>query len=413
MKTRPATCGQGIWDAYDQAALRVVHNAAVERGIYPVELRGILSSAAAAKARRVITGWPGYAPTPLVDLKGLARELDIARLGYKNEAARFGLGSFKALGGAYGVYCMLCRAQSAPSSSPHGSTELTARADEFVVTTATDGNHGRSVAWGARLFGCRAVVFVHERVSSWRVEQIGSYGAKVVLVAGTYDDAVRAARDAADANGWLLVSDTSGPENLPITRDVMAGYTLLIHEALEQFGMLPPPTHVLVQAGVGGLAAALLAYLWELLGADRPRLVVVEPERADCLFQSACQGRPVAIGGDLHTLMAGLSCGEPSYPAWQLLSRGADAFCTVPDSIVAPTMRLLAAGSCGDPHIVAGESAVAGLAALTMIARSPALRESCALTPDSGVLLIGTEGATDVTLYRALVGESEGGEARV
>lgn len=386
---------ESAFDPFDRVQPAVVHNPRVERtGDYPADLRAILGLAAATEAREVIAAWPGYAPTPLIDLEALARQLGIARLSYKNEAERFGLGSFKALGGAYGVY----RAARAAG-----------RAGELTVTTATDGNHGRSVAWGARLFGCRAVVFVHEGVSAWRAREIESYGASVVRVPGTYDDAVRAAADAAAANGWRLIADTSGQEILPAACDVMAGYTVLIHEALQQLGSSHPPTHVFVQAGVGGLAAALLAYLWEQLGAKRPRLIIVEAERADCLLRSARAGHLSAVGGELDTLMAGLACGEPSHPAWQILSRGADDFCAVPDSIVAPAMRLLARSPWGDPSITAGESAVAGLALLICACRSAPLGNSLALTPDARVLVIGTEGATDPQLYRALVGDPAGG----
>jgi len=378
-----------VLEPFDPLRVALMRNPRVERtGGYPVELRLILDLAAAAEARRAITTWPGYEPTPLLDLKGLAKALGIARLSYKNEARRFELQSFKALGGAYAV-----------QRAVQGSHRR-----EITVTTATDGNHGRSVAWGAELFGCRAVVHVHEGVSAWRVLQIESHGATVVRVPGTYDDAVRAAADAAASQGWLLIADTSGPGNLPATSDVMAGYTLLIHEALQQLGPGQPPTHVIVQAGVGGLAAALLAYLWELFGARRPRLAVVEAERADCLLRSIRAGRPVASRGEPDTIMAGLACGEPSHPAWQILTRGADDFCTVPDSMVAPAMRLLASGPWGDPRIVAGESAIAGLALLICACRSAAARNSLALTADARVLLIGTEGATDPRIYRSLVG---------
>lgn len=399
------------WEPFDRVQPTHFPNPHLDRtGGYPSELGRILSLAAIAEAREVITAWPGYAPTPLISLAGLAQQLAIAQLSYKDEAGRFGLGSFKALGGAYGVHCAARRAlaRHGPAGVGAGGNDTAAgRAVErrlgLTVTAATDGNHGRSVAWGARLAGCGAVVFVHERVSASRVRQIEAQGASVLRVPGTYDDAVRAAVEAATAQGWLLVADTSGPELLPAARDVMAGYTVLIDEALRQLGPGQAPTHVLVQAGVGGLAAALLAALWGRFGARRPRLIVVEPERAACLLRSAQAGRPVAIEGALDTVMAGLSCGEPSYPAWQILDRGADGFCVVPDSVVAPAMRLLAQSPFGDPAIIAGESAVAGLALLICACRSTEPGKSLLLTPEARVLVIGTEGATDPELYRSMV----------
>lgn len=402
---------ESVFKPFDRSRPALTHNPCVERtSEYPADLRTVVSFAAGAEARKVISTWPGYAPTPLIDLPALARQLGIGRLSYKNEAERFGLGSFKALGGAYGVYRAARRARlrqglmgGKTSSDELSSAPAAGCMDRLTVTTATDGNHGRSVAWGAQLFGCRAVVFVHERVSAWRVQQIESYGATVVRVPGTYDNAVRAAREASVSKGWLLIADTSGSENLPAASDVMAGYMVLIHEALQQLGSSHPPTHVFVQAGVGALAAALLAHLWELFGAKRPRLVVVEAERADCLLRSARAGHSVAVDGELDTIMAGLACGEPSHPAWRILSRGADEFCAVPDSIVAPAMRLLVHSPWGDPRIIAGESAVAGLGLLICACRSARLRDALALTPDTRVLVIGTEGATDPELYRSLV----------
>lgn len=386
----PANPVESAFAPFERAQPALVHNPRVERTAeYPADLRPILDLTTATEAREAITAWSGYAPTPLVDLEALAKQLGVARLSYKDEAGRFGLGSFKALGGAYAVWRAACRT----------------RRRGLTVTTATDGNHGRSVAWGARLFGCRAVVFVHDRVSAWRVQEIEAQGAEVVRVSGTYDDAVRAAVRAAAKEGWVLIADTSGPEDLPSARDVMAGYTVLMHEVLQQLGSDHRPTHVFVQAGVGGLAAAVLAWSWEQLGVERPRLVVVESERADCLLRSARAGHAVAVGGDLDTIMAGLSCGEPSHPAWRILSRGADDFCAVPDAIVAPTMRLLARSPWGDQAIIAGESAVAGLGMLICACGSAALRDALGLTPDARVLTIGTEGATDPELYRALTGE--------
>jgi diaminopropionate ammonia-lyase len=367
---------------------------------YGARQRAVLNRAAFEHAQREIASWPGYAPTPLVQLPGLARKAGIAALAYKDESGRFGLGSFKALGGAYAVLRQLqVRVGDVPS------TELRAgkhreRTAAITVTCATDGNHGRSVAWGARLFGCRCVIYIHETVSQGRADAIARYGAAVRRVPGNYDDAVRqAARDAA-ANGWIVVSDTSYEGYTDIPRDVMQGYTVMADEALAQLRSLP--THVFIQAGVGGLAAAVTGHLWETLGERRPRVVVVEPDRAACLFESAARGRAANIHGALDTMMAGLACGETSILAWEILEAGASDFLTVTDEAAAACMRLLATGVDGDPCVVAGESAVAGLAGLLgAVAR---LAKALGLDASSRVLLFGSEGDTDPALYESIVG---------
>jgi diaminopropionate ammonia-lyase len=214
----------------------------------------------------------------------------------------------------------------------------------------------------------------------------------------------QAARDA-EANGWIVVSDTSYPGYTDIPRDVMQGYTIMADEALAQWPG-EPPTHVFIQAGVGGLAAAVCGHLWETLGAKRPRVIVVEPDRAACLFESAAQGRAANIHGALDTIMAGLACGETSIIAWEILEEGASDFLTVADDAAAACMRLLGHGVDGDRPIVAGESAVAGLAGLLGAMARPALAKALALDASSRVLLFGSEGDTDPVLYEQIVGRS-------
>jgi diaminopropionate ammonia-lyase len=353
---------------------------------YPGALRPILSLAAEEVARREISAWPGYAPTPLRDLQSIARELGLAAVAFKEEQHRFGLRSFKALGGAYAV-----RKLAAATAGPPAA-----------VCCATDGNHGRSVAWGARAAGLRCVIYVHEGVSEGRAEAIRAFGAEVRRVPGNYDDSVRIAAADAAREGWTVVSDTSWEGYQDIPRDVMQGYGVMVGEAIAQGGgEASPPTHVFVQGGVGGIAAATVAHLWERFGPARPCIVVVEPDKADCLTRSAEAGRVVHLSGDLDTIMAGLSCGEPSPLAWAVLDPGADAFMAIGDAAIAPAMRLLAAEG-----VVGGESGVAGLAALQIAAREPAMRAMLGLDAASRVLLFGTEGATDPALYEALVGES-------
>lgn len=374
--------------------------------------RAIISRAAFDEAMTEIGAWPGYARTPLRSLPGLARAAGIDRIWYKDEGARFNLHSFKALGGAYAVLRRLAReVQAQVPGVPVTALDLVVGrygkvTRSVTVTTATDGNHGRSVAWGAQVFGCGCVIYVPANCSAGRQQAIESFGARVVRVAGTYDDAVRqAAMDAAEF-GWTVVSDTSYTGYMDTPRDVMQGYTVMVEEAILQLPASERPTHVFVQGGVGSLPAAVCGHLWETWGRQRPRLVVVEPNSADCLYQSALAGHPAPAEGNLETVMAGLACGEVSLLAWAILERGADDFVTISDKAAVTTMRLLADGGFGGRPIVAGESGVAGLAGLLCAAADTEVRSGLGLAPDARVLVFGTEGATDPEVYESLIGRS-------
>jgi diaminopropionate ammonia-lyase len=277
-----------------------------------------LSAAAIAAARAEIASWPGYAPTPLRTLPGLARELGLAALGYKDERGRFGLGSFKALGGAYAVMRVLA-AELARNGVPGPVTAADLTSGRYAdltraitVTSATDGNHGRSVAWGARMFGARAVIFIHETVSQARADAIAAYGAEVIRLPGGYDDSVRNAFTEAAKHGWFVVQDTATADYVEAPRDITAGYGVMAAEIIDQImaQVSEPPTHVILPAGVGGLASAITAQFWIGWGARRPKVIVLEPLRADCVYQSIANGRRTDVSGDLDTVMAGLSCGE-------------------------------------------------------------------------------------------------------
>lgn len=363
----------------------------------------VLPEGGYARAKAEIMTWPGYAPTPLVSLDAIAKAAGVARLQYKDEGARFGLASFKALGGAYAVMRVL-QAELAKRDVAREATSadlIEGRYKEatskITVCCATDGNHGRSVAWGAQRFGAACVIFVHETVSQGRRDAIAKYGAEIRVVPGNYDDAVREAQKQAEANSWFVVSDTSYPGYTEVPRDVMQGYRLMADEAADQIG--EAPTHVFIQGGVGGVAAAVSVQMRARFGAG-VKLIVAEPDKADCLLASAEAGQPVTVPGDLDTLMAGLACGEPSLLAWQELERGAFAFMSVSDESAVECMRLLARQT---PPIVAGESAVAGLAALLLAMQEPYARAALGLDADSRVLLFGTEGATDPEVYDRLV----------
>lgn len=378
------------------------------RGPYPDRFHATLSREAGARAGAVIRSWAGYAPTPLVSLPKLAGDLGVAAIAYKDEGGRFGLGSFKALGGAHAVFRLLAAELERRTGRPTdlaalGAGRLADAVADVTVTCATDGNHGRSVAWGASLFGARCVIFVHATVSEGRAEAIRRFGAEVIRTTGNYDDSVREAARTAAEKGWFVVSDTSYPGYVDVPRDVMQGYAVMVEEAVAALDR--PPTHVFVQGGVGGLAAAVTAELWETHGAEAPTVVVVEPLTAACLYESARAGVVTAVGGDLDTLMAGLACGEPSLIAWPILDEGVAAFTAISDAAAVDTMRRLADGSTG-ATIVGGESGVAGLAGLIDLSAHPDRRAAIGLDASSRVLVFGSEGDSDPELYRSLVGRS-------
>lgn len=351
--------------------------------------RAVLGESGRAKVLAELEHCPKHAVTPLVDLDRLAAHLGVAAVAYKVESDRLGLDSFKALGRAYAVARVLQRKLASTIGIEPTIEELVAGrfADEtrdLVVACATDGNHGRSVAAGARLFGCRSRIYLHAGVPPEREEAIAAFGAQIIRVAGNYDDSVHAAEAQSRANGAIVVADTATALDDPITLDVMQGYTVMIGEALGQF---PDATHMFVQAGVGGLAAAVAAMIDDRFGATRPRLVVVEPTRADCLQASAIAGHP-AISGDLHTDLEMLACGEPSVVAWAILAESAFAFITVSDGEVRaaqPMVAATAAARAGTP------SAIAGLAGTVRACKSPEAMAVLGIDRGSRILLFGTE----------------------
>jgi diaminopropionate ammonia-lyase len=378
------------------------HNAQLE----PVDAE-TLGIAAAEEVERFLTHRDRHAETPLQSLPAMAAGLGIGALHIKDEGFRLGLGSFKALGGSYAVIRLVLEEAERHLGRPVDITELhvpevKAVAAEMTVACATDGNHGRSVAQGAELVGAKAAIFVHAGVSDERVAAIARFGAQMIRVEGTYDDSVREAARVATENGWTIVSDTSWPGYERIPGLVMQGYTALVREFLRQ--VPEPPTHVFVQSGVGGVAAAVAGHLSIALGEKRPVFVVVDPARAACIVETARAGRPVKIPHGEPTVMAMLECYEPSLVAWRILSRVADAFMTVEEQDAISVMNRLARPSGNDPAIVAGESGGAGLAGLIRAAADPKIRAALRLNAASRVLVINTEGATDPKRYTELVG---------
>ena len=371
----------------------------------------ILNDAGFSAAQREICQWQGYAATALRSLPALASKLGLASLRYKDEGDRFGLKSFKALGGAYAVYRLLAQTvEKHNGGQPVSASDLLGGrwrnlAKGITVTCATDGNHGRSVAWGAQLFGCRCVIYIHATVSEGRGAAIAKYGAEVIRVPGNYDDSVRHAETQAQANGWTVVSDTTyeGYRDIPI--DVMHGYGVMSREIVAQCGD-DVPTHVLVQAGVGAFAASVAATFWLAWGERRPQLIVVEPTEADCYLRSAMAGHPVAVTGALDTVMAGLACGEVSPAAWEIVCSAAAAYVTIADRYALEGVRAFANRQGGDRAIVSGETGATGLGALLAAREQPALAALLGLDANARVLLLGSEGDTDPEIYQRITGRS-------
>lgn len=358
-----------------------------------------------------IKSWPGYAPTPLWSLDALAKRAGVRKIHYKDESQRFGrnLGSFKALGAPYAVQRLLAdhveqTTRHRPSSADLRSGVHRALTETITVCVATDGNQGRGLAWGAQQFGCKCVVYIHAKVSEGRKAAMEAFGAEVIRVSGEYEASVARCRADAAANGWHFVSSTSWDDyRTPLSRHVMQGYMTMIDEALDQLPTTHAISHVFAQAGVGSIPAAIYMGVHKRLAPRRPRYVVVEPVEADCVLQSIANGRPTPAAGTLKTIMAGLACREVSPAAWSVLRWIVSDAVTISDDAAKAAMRVLAAGN-GDVPIVAGESAVGGVATLLEAAHDPALRRALGLDQNSEVLLFGCEGATDPAIYQDITG---------
>ena len=356
---------------------------------------GILDPVAAGAARDVIRDWREYEATPLVTLPGLAALLGVEAVWVKDESPRFGLGSFKSLGGAFAVLRALQDEIERRSGTRPTAADLRAGhpvAAEITVTTASAGNHGRSVAWGSAEFGCGCVVFLPDDAIPARARAIESHGARVVRVVGAYDEAVGHAARAAARNGWIVVSDTAyeGYEETP--RRVMAGYTLLAAEMLEQLAAAgsPPLTHLFVQVGVGGLATGVCGHFALRCGENRPRFVAVEPWRADCFGRSLRRGRASVAEPPFDTAMGGLAAGVASTVAWKFLAPLLDAALALPEAAWAAGAEALESGRLG-ARIVAGPSGSAGVGALLALADLPGLRRLLGLDASSRVGALVTE----------------------
>lgn len=386
------------------ARATVLHAAnSADGGEFPRRLAKLLPMPEARQAMKEIRKWPGYAPTPLRSLDSAAAQMKVAGVYYKDESRRFATGSFKALGGAYAVFRHLSEiVRDATGHVPDGfelaEGKHAKHTRNVTVAAATDGNHGRAVAWGAQMFGCKCRIYLHAGVSDNRQTAIESFGAKIKRVRGDYDESLRQCSADAAKHGWAVISDTECSGCGPSPLRVMAGYCLMIEEALAQAPV--PITHIFAQGGVGGLAAAVCAWSWRRLGADRPRISVVEPELAACLHASAVNQKPTIVQIAEETIMAGLSCGEVSAPAWKILHAGASDFIVIQDKVIAPLMRAL---SRLKPTVESGESGAAGLAGALHCATDSALRSKVKINAKSQILTLGTEGATDPQIYRQIL----------
>jgi diaminopropionate ammonia-lyase len=380
---------------------------------YPVDLAAIMNIESAKQSQRWLAPWTelARAATPLYALPDLAGKLQVGAIHVKDESVRSPLGSFKALGAPVALIRQVLRLYPAHDIVPEQvlAGRYAHLLQDYTVISATDGNHGRSLAAAARSAGCQCVIVLHAHVGAEREAAIATYGARIVRITGNYDESVTVAAELARTNGWQVISDTSyeGYEDIP--RDVMQGYGTIAAELVEQ-GAGPDGksayTHIFLQGGVGGLAAGIVSYFWELYGVNRPRFIVVEPAQADCLYQSALHGRASRALGSIDSVMAGLACGETSPLAWRFLQPAVDYFLTIEDELAIQAMRVLAAGSEADIPIVAGESGVAGLAGLLSMCSNKVCMKQVGLDASSRVLVINTEGATAATVYHDLLGVS-------
>ncbi len=380
----------------------------------PSKAKELFSIDNVRKARKFHREIPGYKMTPLRSMPNLAQMLGLGGIYIKDEAQRLTLNSFKVLGGSYAVsryiQKMLGLSDEETTYEYLTSPECHAKLGNLTFAAATDGNHGRGIAWASMKLGLPCVIYVHKETSQARIDAIRGYGATVEIIDGNYDDAVRKMAEDAAANGWTVISDTSWPGYTEIPTWIMQGYSTLMLEAQEQLlGVgLSKPSHVFVQAGVGAMAASVIGFYTALFPEDPPIFIVVEPDKAACVFESikAGDGKCHSVKGSLDTIMAGLACGDPSPIAFDILEHTADFFLSIPDYIAARGMRILSCPLHGDPFIISGESGAAPLGALYSVMTDKGaadLREKMKLGPDSTVFMVNTEGNTDPKHFRQII----------
>ena len=330
-----------------------------------------------------ISKWEGYSPTPLISLSKLSEELNLNKIYYKDESKRFDLKSFKALGGAYAV------------------EKVTQGNKDIIVATATAGNHGRSVAWGARRLGLKCKIFISEFVSNARGQAMADLGADVIKVKGNYEKSLIECIKRSTENNWQIVQDVAWKDYIQVPTYTMAGYTVMMKEIVHQIHN-DKISHIILQAGVGGMAGAMVAGIARYLD-NIPVTLVVEPDSAACVMESIKTGKIEKIDIKRESLMGGMSCGEVSLVPWEILKNSVKYCISLPDDDIAKTMRLLGNGNFSNDKIIAGENSAPGVISLIASCEDEKIKEKMKLNKDSNILLIGCEGDTDQEMYQKLV----------
>ena len=332
-----------------------------------------------------ISNWEGYSQTPLIKLNKLSSELNLNQIYYKDESKRFNLKSFKALGGAYAV------------------EKVSRGKKDIVVATATAGNHGRSVAWGAKRLGLKCKIFISEYVSDARGQAMANLGADVIKVSGNYEKSLIECIKQSTKNNWQIVQDVAWKDYMLVPKYTMAGYSVMMKEIVDQIDN-NKITHIILQAGVGGMAGAMVAGIARYLD-NTPNTIVVEPDSAACVLESIKKGKIEKINIKRESLMGGMSCGEVSLVPWEILKNSVKYCMSLPDDDIAKTMRLLGKASFSDEKIIAGENSAPGIISLIASCENEEIKNKLQLNDKSNVLLIGCEGDTDQEMYQKLINQ--------
>jgi len=333
-----------------------------------------------------ISNWKGYSPTPLIELNKLSKELNLNKIFYKDESKRFDLKSFKALGGAYAV------------------EKISKDNKDIIVATATAGNHGRSVAWGARRLGLKCKIFISEFVSDARGKAMADLGADVIKVKGNYEKSLIECIKQSTENNWQIVQDVAWKDYMIVPRYTMAGYSVMMKEIADQINQ-NKISHIILQAGVGGMAAAMIAGVARYLQ-NVPEIIVVEPDSAACVLESIKTGKIEKIDIKRESLMGGMSCGEVSLVPWEILKNSVKYCISLPDDDIAKTMKLLGNSSFSDKPIIAGENSAPGVISLITSCEDENIKQKLKLDQNSNVLVIGCEGDTDKEMYQKLINQN-------
>ncbi len=347
------------------------------------DILNILTEEDIDEAYKIISDWENYAPTPLLLLDKLSTELKLKRIFYKDESKRFHLKSFKALGGSYAV------------------EKITKGNKEIVISTATAGNHGRSVAWGSKKLGLKCKIFIGEYVSETRAEAMRDFGADVIRVKGNYEDSLNECIKQSNQNNWQIVQDVAWKNYMLVPKLTMAGYSVMMKEISEQINN-QKVSHIILQAGVGGMAAAMVAGLARYLN-HVPQIIIVEPDSAACVLASINTGEIEKISIEKESIMGGMSCGEVSLVPWQILKKSVNYCVTVSDDYISKTIKYLANCELSYEKIIGGECSTPGIISLIGLCNDAKIRKKINLNEDSNVLLFGCEGDADEELYQKLL----------